>query len=147
MINYSKTEGMPADTQLQGIQEAYAEIFGGDVRQFEQELKAKRRLITFTAEEDRQIVGFKIGYDRKLNHFYSWIGGVLPSHRGSGIASELMRRQNGWCSQNKYLTIRTQTKNKWKDMLILNLRHGYNVIGTYVNGQGDTKSMLEKRIN
>ncbi|HEY8343405.1 MAG TPA: GNAT family N-acetyltransferase [Calditerricola sp.] len=45
-------------------------------------------------------------------------------YRRRGIATELMKRQHAWCRRHGYQTIRTHTKNKWREMLILNLRHG-----------------------
>lgn len=60
-----------------------------------------------------------INQDRK-SRFYSWLGGVYPEYRGQGVASELMCRQHEWCKEQGYEVVRTQTKNKWRSMLILN---------------------------
>lgn len=94
---------------------------------------------------DKQVVGCKLGYERKPGHFYSWLGGVHPSQRGRGIAAELMRQQHKWCRQQGYHTIRTQTYNQWRDMLILNLRHGFDIIGTVQAKRGLT-IVLEKNV-
>jgi GNAT superfamily N-acetyltransferase len=74
------------------------------------------------------------------------MGGVSPDHRGQGIASELMRRQHEWCRNHGYKVIHTHTKNQWRAMLILNLRHGFDVIGTYADERGEPKIILEKRL-
>lgn len=90
-------------------------------------------------------VGFKLGYERKPGHFYSWLGGVLPNYRKAGIASALMQQQHDWCRANGYQTVRTQTYNQWRNMLILNLRHGFEVVGT-IQGKHGLMIILEKSL-
>jgi len=43
------------------------------------------------ADEDGQIVGFKVGYQWDANTFYTWLGGVHPAYRRRGIAQALSR--------------------------------------------------------
>lgn len=85
-----------------------------------------------------------IGYQDRKTRFYSWLGGVYPEYRGQGIASELVVKQHAWCRSQGYSVVRTQTKNKWRNMLILNLRHGFDVVGTYTNEHREPKIILEK---
>jgi len=92
-----------------------------------------------------QVVGCKLGYERKPGQFYSWLGCVEPSRRGHGIAGELMRQQHEWCLQHGYHTIRTETYNQWRSMLILNLRYGFNIAGT-VQGKHGLTIVLEKKL-
>ncbi|WP_274519618.1 hypothetical protein [Caenibacillus caldisaponilyticus] len=40
----------------------------------------------------------------------------------------------------------TQTKNKWRAMLLLNLRHGFDIIGTFTDEKGEPKFILQKRL-
>ncbi|MFD2933248.1 GNAT family N-acetyltransferase [Spirosoma flavum] len=89
------------------------------------------------------VVGCKLGYERKPGHFYSWLGGVHPDFRSHGIATELMRQQHNWCRQQKYHAVRTQTYNRWRGMLLLNLRLGFDIIGT-VQGKHGLAIVLEK---
>ncbi|MBO8157289.1 MAG: hypothetical protein H0Z32_12600 [Bacillaceae bacterium] len=35
---------------------------------------------------------------------------------------------------------------KWKGMLILNLKHGFDVIGTYTDEKGEPKIILRKNL-
>ncbi|HET7658094.1 MAG TPA: GNAT family N-acetyltransferase [Bacillales bacterium] len=147
MLTYVKIEGIPKGPEMKNILNTYEQIFKSDSGGFVEEMKEKRGLVTFAAMEDQKMVGFKMGYDRKKDHFYSWIGGVIQEHRGKGVASEMMHLQHEWCRNHGYSAIRTQTKNKWKDMLILNLRHDYHVIGTYITENNETKIMLEKRFS
>lgn len=102
-------------------------------------------VVAALALADDRLVGCKLGYERKPSQFYSWLGGVHPDYRGRGIAAELMRRQHDWCRQNGYHTVRTQTYNQWREMLILNLRHGFDIIGTVQGARGLT-IVLEKTL-
>jgi len=92
-------------------------------------------------------VAFKVGYERKPGRFYSWLGGVLPEFRGRGLARTLMRLQHAWCRERGYRTVRTHTKNTWKAMLVLDLKEGFDVIGTYTDERGEPKLILEKRLD
>lgn len=98
-------------------------------------------LQTLLAVVDGQVVGCKVGYERKPGHFYSWLGAVHADFRGQGIATELMRRQHDWCFQHGYYTIRTQTYNRWRQMLVLNLRFGFDIVGTVQGKRGLTIGM------
>lgn len=97
------------------------------------------------ASTDEKLVGCKLGYERKAGHYYSWMGGIHPNFRCQGIARELMRRQHAWCRQQSYHWIRTQTYNRWRAMLILNLREEFDVIGT-VRGTHGLMIVLEKQL-
>lgn len=110
------------------------------------ELSARAQFLILVASDDDRVVGYKIGYQDRKRRFYSWLGGVDSAFRGRGIASELMRRQHVWCKSQGYTVIRTQTKNKWRDMLILNIRHDFDVVGTYTDERGEPKIILEKRL-
>lgn len=102
-------------------------------------------LLIGLAFDEQALIGYKIGYERQPCHFYSWLGGVLPDYRGRKIASALMEQQHDWCHQQGYHTIRTQTYNRWRSMLILNLRHGFDIVGT-VQGKRGLMIVLEKRL-
>lgn len=110
------------------------------------ELVSRPHFLIVVAVHDGRVVGYKIGYQDRQTRFYSWLGGVYPEFRGQGIASELMRIQHEWCQSRGYGVIRTQTGNRWRHMLILNLRHGFDVVGTYTDERGEPKIILEKRL-
>ena len=97
------------------------------------------------AWQSQKLIGYKLGYERKAEHYYSWIGGVHPDWRQQGIAGQMMQMQHQWCLEQGYRTIRTHTKNKWREMIILNLRHGYDIIGTLTDELGEPKLILEKK--
>ncbi|MEZ0612180.1 GNAT family N-acetyltransferase [Fibrella sp. WM1] len=88
------------------------------------------------ALDGERVVGCKIGYERQPGTFYSWLGGVDPGWRGQSIAAELMRQQHETCRLAGYVTVRTHTYNQWRSMLILNIRHGFDVVGTQPGKHG-----------
>lgn len=92
---------------------------------------------------DGRLVGCKLGYEQKPGQYYSWLGGVHPDFRGRGIAAELMRLQHAWCTAQGYRRVRTHTYNRWRAMLLLNLQHGFDIIGTMQGSRGLT-IVLEK---
>ena len=70
-------------------------------------------------------VGFKVGYEEAQRVFYSWIGGVLPSHRSLGIARALMNHQHQALSAMGYQEVRTKTCHRFESMLRLNIKFGF----------------------
>ena len=47
-------------------------------------------LTVFLAKSDKQLIGYKAGYARAYNRYYSWMGAVHPDFRRQGIARKLM---------------------------------------------------------
>ena len=112
-----------------------AEIFDEPLNReiLERELTGQANLCILISYYDNEPVGYKIGFEYASDHeyFYSWNGGVLPAYRRQGIAQQLMKRQHEIAKAKGYKFIRTQTKNKYRDMLILNIRSGFDVTGVY----------------
>ena len=106
-------------------------------------LEGRKHSHILIAESNGAIVGFKIGYALKKDVFYSWLGCVDPDFRHMGIASQLMRAQHTWCAENGFEWVETQTMNHFKDMLVLNLRHGFDIAGSY-DDRGKLKIILRK---
>ena len=148
-IRYEISASLPPDPPLSTLLDLLAGVFTNQTRpEITAELsyrQARIPLVTGLAVDGERVVGCKLGYERKPNHFYSWLGCVDPAYRGRGIAAELMRQQHDWCRQNRYQTIRTQTYNQWREMLVLNIRAGFDVVGTVQGNRGLT-IVLEKRL-
>lgn len=109
-------------------------------------MKQVNHLLAIVAFDEEKAVGFKIGYESDFEEFYSWIGGVDPAYRRRGIGSKLMTMQHEWLRKHGYKIVTTQTKNKWRAMLLLNLRHGFDIIGTFTDEKGEPKIILQKRL-
>ena len=79
--------------------------------------------------------------------FYSWIGGVVPEARGLGIASRLMDQQHAIARDDGFKYVRTETENRFKPMLILNLKCGFDVVGVRASvDYPNTVIILEKKL-
>jgi len=100
----------------------------------------------FMAIDELQMAGFKAGYAKSKTEYFSWMGGVKESFRKQGIAKELMRRQHQWIAANGFQTVETKAKNDSKDMLILDLKFGFDVVGSYTDELGEAKLILKKEI-
>lgn len=115
-------------------------------KKFLYQLETKTRLHTVFAFIDDELVGVKIGYVLSPYKFYSWMGGIDPQFRKSGIGSELMNRQHQWCRKQKFLLIETRTRNQFPEMLNLNLKFGFQIVGTKLDKKGEPKILLEKKL-
>lgn len=104
---------------------------------------AKKTLILIAYIEDRP-VGFKLGYEENESTFYSWLGGVLPEFRGLGVALELMTAQHAWCIEHSYKKVLTKTKNLYKDMILLNIKNGFEIISANQIENGEIKITMQK---
>ena len=83
----------------------------------------------FEATCEGQLVGFKIGFAMKLDHYYSWLGGVHPDYQRNKIATELMRLQHMWLRDEGYRTVETSAQQNNHAMGKLNLDSGFQVVG------------------
>lgn len=137
--------GIPDPNILFGIMEIHKHVFDGSDLVLE-ELTEKEKLLIFVALEEERVVGFKIGYEFANDTFYSWLGGVHSDFRGKGIASELMRRQHALVKSLGYTKIRTISRNKRREMLLLNIKFGFNIMETFVSEKGTHKIVLEKEL-
>ena len=98
---------------------------------FSTELDGKKNLLVLVAFQDDRPCGYKIGFEYSSNTFFSWSGGVLPDCRKCGLGSALIAKQHQAAKELGYSYMRTHTKNKYREMLILNLKAGFEVTGVY----------------
>jgi len=144
MIHYRTYFGMPEKESLRQILSLYELIFEVSSDKVEERMKKVDGLIILCAFHEERVVGFKVGHEDTSEEFFSWIGGIHPFYRKRGIASNFMEMQHRILKERGYKAVFTKTKNKWRNMLILNLRHGFDVIGTYTDSKGEPKIILKK---
>ena len=89
-----------------------------------QRLEGKLHLI-LVAEQQGQILGFKIGYELDSDTFYSWFGGVSPKARNLGLAQKLLDVQESWVIDQGYQQLKVKSRNQFPAMLRLLLRNNY----------------------
>lgn len=77
------------------------------------------------AESDGMLVAFRAGRRFSNDTFAVWLAGVLPEHRGHGIASKLYRVQKDWLKSQGYRFIRTHVRNSNRRMLQILVNANY----------------------
>ncbi|WP_060678714.1 GNAT family N-acetyltransferase [Virgibacillus halodenitrificans] len=138
-------DGFPNAELLNKVLNLHDSIFK-DAATLISKAENKSKVVFNLALEDEEIIGYKIGYELEPNLFYSWLGGVDESHRNKGVASKLMDQQHLYLIEKGYEIVQTKTKNKWRGMLVLVIKSGFDVIGTYTDNEGEPKIILEKRL-
>ena len=117
-----------------------------DRKKFLYQLETKSRVYCVLAKVGEKIVGLKLGYVLTPYKFYSWMGGVAPEYRKGGIASQMMEIQHRWCKKQNFLLIETRTRNQFPQMIALNLKFGFQIVGTKMDDKGEPKILLEKKL-
>lgn len=144
-MDFVNIEGFPESDLLNQILNLQENIFK-DSDTFVSRAQSKPKVLFTVGIEKDEVVGYKIGYELESDSFYSWLGGVNVNHRNKGVASKLMIQQHLYLKEKGYRIVQTKTKNKWRNMLILNIKNGFDVIGTYTDSSGEPKIILEKRL-
>ena len=144
-FHYAEFNEIPDNKTLDGIVKLHTSIFD-HTNDLITQMKEKPQLRIDAVLDDQKVIAYKIGYALNYEKFYSWLGGVDPDYRNQGIASQLIERQHRFLKEREYKTVQTKTKNKWRNMLILNIKNGFDVIGTYTDSKGEPKIILEKRL-
>ena len=138
-------EGIPKDTILKELLHLYETIFDdAKIDFFIDRITSKTDVIIVLTYFENSPVGFKIGYRYNETTFYSWVGGVLSDFRRKGIAQELARKQEELVKKKGYKKLRTKSMNRFKPMLILNIKNGFDIVQVYTNTSGQQKIVFEK---
>ena len=141
-VNFNST---PDNKILEGIINLHNSVFGDSDNLMDQ-MGSKPQLLIGIALDGTKVIAYKIGYALDSDNFYSWLGGVDANYRNYGVASKLMDKQHQYIRRNGYKVVQTKTQNKWRSMLILNIKSGFDVIGTYNDDKGETIIILEKKL-
>ncbi|WP_075343354.1 GNAT family N-acetyltransferase [Tenacibaculum agarivorans] len=140
-------EGIPSPKIMETLLFLYAAIFEDALHDFFiDRIQSKKDVIIIIAYETKKPVGFKIGYQYNETTFYSWVGGVLPDYRRKGIAQKLAITQETLIKKRGYTKLRTKSMNRFKPMLLLNIKNGFDIVQVYTNESGQQKIVFEKNI-
>lgn len=142
---YLNFNSPPDNKILEGIIELHNSIFG-KADNLVNQMESKPHLLIDISLHGEKVIAYKIGYALDHDKFYSWLGGVDANYRNYGVASKLMEKQHKHLKRNGYKIVQTKTMNKWRSMLILNIKNGFDVIGTYNDDKEETKITLEKKL-
>lgn len=146
MITYHQFSELPDPEIVNGLLRLHENIFG-DADKLMEKMKAKPKVFIHIALAQSEVVGYKIGYELTQQKYYSWLGGVHEAYRGRQIASNLMKKQHTYLTKRGYQVVQTKTRNKWRNMLILNIQNGFDIVETFFDEEGIHKIVLEKKLN
>jgi predicted GNAT superfamily acetyltransferase len=111
------------------------------------ELEGRTDILALFAFSQDVCCGYKIGFQHSPEIFYSWIGGVVFTYRRRGIATLLMETQHAMVKAMGYKFVRTSTRNKYREMLLLNIKFGFDVTGVQKKlKETDLSIVLEKEL-
>lgn len=133
---------------LQDLYDLELEVFEKPISKdiITSKLKGKT-MLALIARQNGKAIGYKVGFEHSTEIFYSWIGGVVPESRRQGVASLLMDEQHKHLKGLGYKYVRTSTKNKYREMLLLNIKSGFDVTGVQKKlNEADHSIILEKEL-
>ena len=146
-IKIKTIQGIPSNEVLNELLTLYTSVFEDAIVDFFMErISTKEDVVSIIAYKNEVPVGFKIGYRYNESTFYSWVGGVLLNHRKEGIAKQLAAIQESIVKEKGFTKLRTKSMNRFKPMLILNLKTGFDIVQVYINEKGQQKIVFEKEI-
>lgn len=144
---YQAIEGIPEQEVLIALLDLYNELFeDAKLDFFKKRIETKEDLVITLCYSNDVLIGFKLGYRYDETTLYSWVGGVLPQHRLRGIGKQLMQLQHNYVLKKGYKKVRTKSMNRFKSMMILNLKNGFDIVEIYTNNSQQTKIIFEKNL-
>ncbi|MBO0588553.1 GNAT family N-acetyltransferase [Sporosarcina sp. E16_8] len=146
MLRYKQFLKIPEDEIVDGILQLHESVFKGS-NMLVEKIKSKPKVLINVALDQSTVVGYKIGYELNSDKYYSWYGAVHEEYRGKGVASRLLDQQHCYLVKSGYQIVQTKTRNKWRSMLILNIKKGFNVMETFTDDEGIHRIVLEKKLS
>lgn len=145
MVKIKVFYGLLPDNENESLNDLHNSIFKVKDN-LNEKLSNKNNSITLIAYKENEVVGYKIGYKLTSAIFYSWLGGVKEQHRNYGVAQKLIDEQIKLLKEKGYNKVQTKTFNRWKSMLILNIKNDFHITDCYKDHKNDTAIILEKEI-
>ena len=96
-----------------------------EIEEIEKRLSGEYLILICESEDEK--IGFKCGYRKSDNTFYSWLGGVKKEYRKQGIADLLLAQMEDWCRGKDYDFLEFKTLNEHVSMLIFSLKRGFQI--------------------
>ena len=146
-IEYTEIEDISDRRVIESIELLGSEIFGYfNLNNFCNRLQENIPFKIIIALENKELVGFKVGYRINNDIFFSWLGGVKQSYRRKGIANHLMILQHEWCQNNGFEIVETHTTQERQEMCLLNLKHNFKQTGFFLDKNKIKKIILHKTL-
>ncbi len=136
----------PTKLELEKLKHIIKDVFGEwDPKWFLGRMEQySRTCLVYCSNSENKIIGFKVGYATSPEVFYSFIGGVSPQFRQNGIAKQMSKMQEDWCRESGFTKLTTKSMNRFKSMMIFNLKNEFDIVGTKLDTSGKVKVLFEK---
>lgn len=147
-FTYQTIEGIPHQKIFDELLHLYNELFeDARLKFFKERIYTKKDIVIVLCYDSDLLIGFKLGYRYDESTLYSWVGGVLNQYRKQGIGKALLQMQHNLASKKGYKKVRTKSMNRFKSMMILNLKNGFDIVKVYTNDSQQTKIIFEKKLS
>jgi ribosomal protein S18 acetylase RimI-like enzyme len=121
--------------ELLWVHERIPEFPGKASLDFYTERLRHRLHLGLVAENDGELLGFKVGYQSDTpDTFYSWMGGVRPEFRKLGIANALADYQENWAKEKGFKAVYLKTRNRFPAMITFGLSRGFKIMEVIPKG-------------
>jgi len=119
----------PGEIEL--ITDLYNDVFSPrqEPSFFEQRFRGRYNVSMLVAIVEERHVGFAIGFELMPSTYFSWICGVLPDYRRTGVATQLIQGQRAWAQDNEYSILRFECQNQHRPMLHVAISEGFDAVG------------------
>jgi ribosomal protein S18 acetylase RimI-like enzyme len=111
--------------------------------QLQQHLAHPDKYLIVLAWVDNQLAGFKIGYSLSEQHFYSWLGAVIPAQRHLGLAKTMLATQELWAREQQFTRVSVKTFNEFHPMLLMLIKNGYQIAALEPSNQDISLNKIE----
>ena len=119
----------PKDLEL--VTHLYNQMFRPERDQtwIDRRLKARHNVLVQVASIQNDAVGFSVGFELKPTVHFSWICGVVPEIRRTGVATQLMRSAEDWARTEGYTSLRFECSNQVRPFLHFGIANDYDISG------------------
>lgn len=100
-----------------------------DAEWIRRRIEGRRNVLIQVARIGHDAVGFYIGFEHKPDTLFTWLVGVMPDIRRSGIATQLMHAAEDFARTEGYKCIRFECDNRIRPFLHFGIANNYDVVG------------------
>lgn len=131
------------------VAQLYNQVFhpARDEAFFKRRFMGRYNGLVMVATLDKRPVGFATGFEMKPTVFFSWLVGVLPDFRRTGLGSQLMDAMGAWAKDHDYEWMRLECQNRHRAMLHMVIERAYDIVGVrWDPDRGENLIIFEKSL-
>lgn len=92
-------------------------------------IEGRRSVLIQVARIEHDAMGFYIGFEHKPDTLFTWLVGVMPDVRRSGIATQLMHAAEDFARTEGYKYMRFECDNRIRPFLHFGIANAYDIVG------------------